>query len=86
MSNDLKAVYAEDSATTTHMVAEMMAAQGAIWSGPCAHCGAQIGPDTTGRPMCYGCGPVDMIPAGVLSDVERHERRWREHETKRGLL
>jgi hypothetical protein len=28
----------------------------------CGLCGVGIGPDTTGRPMCYGCGPAEMRP------------------------
>ena len=44
----------------------------------CNHCGGTIGPDITNRPMCYGCGPVAMIPAGVLTDAERQRRAWEE--------
>ena len=29
---------------------------------PCAICGGELGPDITGRLMCYGCGPVDRLP------------------------
>lgn len=29
---------------------------------PCTLCGGEIGPDITGRPMCYGCGPRNMAP------------------------
>jgi hypothetical protein len=29
----------------------------------CALCGIGIGPDITGRPMCYGCGGREMRPA-----------------------
>lgn len=25
-------------------------------------CGGEIGPDLTGRPMCYVCGPREMAP------------------------
>lgn len=28
----------------------------------CGLCGVGIGPDVTGRPMCYGCGPAEMRP------------------------
>jgi hypothetical protein len=29
----------------------------------CGVCGeGEIGPDITGRPMCYGCGPQEMSP------------------------
>lgn len=28
----------------------------------CKLCGIGIGPDITGRPMCYGCGPREMRP------------------------
>lgn len=31
-------------------------------SKPCGLCGGRIGPDITGRPMCYGCGPKEMRP------------------------
>lgn len=36
----------------------------------CWRCGGIIGPDITGRSMCYGCGPVDMMPLD-----ERNKRR-----------
>lgn len=29
-------------------------------------CGGWVGPDKTGRPMCYGCGPVEMCTAEAL--------------------
>jgi len=28
----------------------------------CMGCRGPIGPDLTGRPMCYRCGPADMLP------------------------
>lgn len=33
----------------------------------CKLCGARIGPDITNRPMCYGCGPAEMLPHAVAS-------------------
>lgn len=37
----------------------------------CRLCGGEIGPDVTGRPMCYSCGPSaptwPMPPRGVLT-------------------
>jgi hypothetical protein len=36
-------------------------------AGRCHLCGSEVGPDITGRPMCYGCGPKEMIPEGVPS-------------------
>jgi hypothetical protein len=75
VSFDLKAVYAKGSAETTSAVAEMMGRQSKAWGEPCTFCGGHIGPDITNRPMCYGCGPVDMIPAGVLTDNERAIRK-----------
>jgi len=39
----------------------------------CTHCGGIIGPDVTGRPACYGCAPIDMLPREV------HERRQSGH-------
>lgn len=35
----------------------------------CVHCAGVIGPDRTGRPMCYGCGPEDMLPS---EDVQQY--------------
>lgn len=78
MSFDLKAVYAKDSEKTTRAVAEMFSNQSAIWAGPCGRCGGAVGPDTTNRPMCYGCGPVEMVPVGVLTDDERARRKASE--------
>lgn len=28
----------------------------------CGLCSGEVGPDITGRPMCYGCGPAEMAP------------------------
>jgi hypothetical protein len=28
----------------------------------CGLCGGEIGPDVSGLPMCYGCGPAEMDP------------------------
>lgn len=39
----------------------------------CSLCGGEIGPDVTGRPMCYGCGPSGMRP----------KRRCPDHPTVR---
>jgi hypothetical protein len=78
MSLDLKAVYAKDGGETTRVVAEMMGRQSKAWGEPCSFCGGHIGPDITNRPMCYGCGPVEMIPAGVLTDDERARRKAAE--------
>ena len=39
-----------------------------VWKHPpCSHCGSFIGPDITGRPACYGCAPVDMLPREVMA-------------------
>ncbi len=47
-----------------------------------AVCGGHIGPDCTGRPMCYRCGPREMLPTdspwkqndALRAEVERLER------------
>lgn len=28
----------------------------------CHQCGGEIGPDVTDRPMCYDCGPYELLP------------------------
>lgn len=43
----------------------------------CAHCGGTIGPDATGRPMCYGCAPAespwpDAGTIEVWGDIRRY--------------
>lgn len=40
---------------------------------PCTLCGGAIGPDITGRPMCYGCGPANMRPS--TEELERMMKR-----------
>lgn len=37
--------------------------------GPCQLCGGAIGPDLTDRPTCYRCGPEEMLPHHVASDL-----------------
>jgi hypothetical protein len=55
--------------------------QEALAASPCRLCAGVIGPDITGRPMCYDCGPLDMAPREQRTDA-RQERARRE----RGLL
>ncbi len=43
--------------------------------GPCEHCDGDIGPDITDRPMCYGCGPDEMLPAREREEREREDYR-----------
>lgn len=47
-------------------------------------CGGWIGPDLTGRPMCYLCGPRDMRRLG-LHDVLELRRAERERCIKAAI-
>lgn len=50
----------------------------------CVRCGGKLGPDITGRPICYGCGPSKMMPAGKLRDAAM-EREQCDAQDPKGL-
>lgn len=61
--NSLDAVLAADTAEGVPMTdAELAEIESSVAHGRCNLCGGFIGPDHTGRPMCYRCAPKEAIP------------------------